>query len=159
MIKVYSERRKSDRDIEDLESRISWQINFVKNVYQARTGKLGSTTNRPFVGQMIENRYLITRTNRSARNYRPKVYCTLNFVDEGPYRSINIKVNLGVFPFLIVVALFLLVLIMVLYSIMSNTFDDNIGYIITQFLSLFIIVWFVQEEIKATLEIISKIIE
>ena len=159
MIKVYSERRKSDRGIEDLESSISGQIKFVRNVYQARTGKLGSKTNRPFAGQMSEKGYVITRTNRSAMNYRPKVYSTLNIVDEGPYRSIYIKVNLGVFPFLIVVALFLLTLIVVLYAIMRNTFEDTLGFIISQFLSLLVIFWLIQEEIKATLEIISKIIE
>jgi hypothetical protein len=123
LISIKTTQLVTDKDADDLLSRLNWQTHPVGNALFTKTNAFSLDTNKPLIGRIDkENRqFNLTRIRPPFQNFLPQILISGQIVPKGTKTELRIKFRLGFFT----TAFFLFLLYATGQVIWQTTVETN----------------------------------
>lgn len=144
MIPFGNSKLTSQKDYEDIKSRLIWQIENRKSLIFPKANSFDADTNKPLVGK-IDNELIVTRVRPFYINFFPQVFARIEIDNTLTERRIYFKYHLGLWSSLC----FILLLLQPVIFFLLNS-GDELNSVIDSF--IFLLLFPVLASITAALE-------
>ena len=113
----------SEKDYEDLISRIEWKVEKRRNLLFPKSNSLKSETGKPLVGK-VDEKIVVTRVRPFYATLFPQIFAGISIDNTLTERRIIIKYQMGVWTSLFFIQI-ILTTILILYNLVFSTNDMN----------------------------------
>ncbi len=99
MITIKKIRFDTDKDADELLSRLTWQTHAVDNLILAKTSAFSVDSNKPLIGRINKenNQFNLTRIRTLFHNFLPQILISGKLISKGIRTELQFKYRLGIF--------------------------------------------------------------
>jgi hypothetical protein len=121
LITIKKTRLDTDKDADDLLSRLKWQIHAVENAIFTETSGFFLDTSKPLIGRIDKEnqQFILTRIRPPFQNFLPQILISGKLISKGVRTELHLKFKLGIFT-----TAFFLFLLYVTGQVIWQTIDE-----------------------------------